>query len=64
MLPLFFSGLLSCLVGMTRKTSRCSHARETVLTSSLCKKPIYNAVRHFFVKDTIVGPMIPKEMKI
>ena len=32
MLPLFFSGLLLYLVGMNRRTSSVSYARETTLT--------------------------------
>ena len=47
MLLLFFNGLLSYLVGMKRGTSRCSTYKRENSLSSLFKKLVHNAVRHF-----------------
>ena len=47
MLPLFFSGLLSYLVGMQRRTSRCIPCKRDNSHSSLFKKPVHNFFGHF-----------------
>ena len=48
MLPLFFNGLLSYLVGMKRRTSRCfTCKRDNSYSLHYLKKQIHNAVRRF-----------------
>ena len=46
-MPLFFSGLPSYLVGMRRRTVGVSYARDNPHFLHYLEKPVHNATRHF-----------------